>query len=417
ETEPDSAMLKLAEMADGFLHHNRPILRGIDDSVIRPAAARAIVIRSGRGLAPTALPLETGIPLLATGGQQKNAIALSNCSQAILGPHTGDLDSLSTCQHFHRQREALCQLYQCEPQYIVHDLHPDYYSTRWARQQSLPTIEVQHHHAHIASVMLEHGLLGEQVLGLVCDGTGYGNDGTIWGGEFLLASSKEFKRVGHLMPFSLPGGEAAIHEPWRIAAALLSSACGTERAMEICDLQFMSKSAKSILPLIQSGNHSPKTTSLGRLFDGFAALILERDESRFDGEFPMLLEARATQNSTTAPYRFPIIESSDHYELDWREAIEQLVLDLQSDCPETEMATRFHLGLASGLCDGVMLVPDVPIVLAGGCFQNRLLLELVVDQLRNRGRNVFWSQRLPINDGGLAAGQLAIASALISQFS
>jgi hydrogenase maturation protein HypF len=215
--EQADAQTNLAVVADCFLHHDRPIYRPVDDSVVRMIAGRSITFRAARGLAPLRLDHFQRCPLqiLAVGGQQKVAIALHNGCQAILGPHIGDLDELLTRQRFVSHVKEFCELYRATPEFVVHDLHPDYFTTRWAEETGLPTLAVQHHHAHVVSAMVEHGWLDREVLGMAWDGTGYGPDGTIWGGEFLRSTAAGYRRVARLRPFPLFGGEAAIREPWR----------------------------------------------------------------------------------------------------------------------------------------------------------------------------------------------------------
>ncbi|MEZ5944787.1 MAG: carbamoyltransferase HypF [Planctomycetaceae bacterium] len=415
EHHPDSARQHLANIADGFLHHNREIIRPIDDSVVRPMRQGWVTVRNARGLAPQTLPLLTSSSILAVGGQQKSAIALSNGGQSVLGPHVGNLGTLGMCRQFEGHIASMLQLYDMAPDILVHDLHPDYYSTRWALQQHAQTMGVQHHHAHIVSGMLEHGLLDEEVLGLALDGTGYGTDETIWGGEYLLATATDFSRVGHLTPFRLPGGEVVVEQPWRTTVSLLAEVFDTETATSIANQIFPQKSVENVLQLAKNEKLSPMTTSLGRLLDGVTSLITGHADADYEAELPMMLESLALDSvSVERGYEYHLRDGVP-FQICWRSAVRAVLSDLNRGVSRSSIAARFINGLIDGLVCPVEKFPDKTIVLAGGCFQNRLLLDGVVSRLRQQGRNVVWPQRIPINDGGLAASQLAIAAARLGE--
>ncbi len=438
EGEPLSADPILAErdlqgIADVWLHHNRDIVRPIDDSVVRTIASRAVTIRCARGAAPLSLesvvPLATHKlsdgaagsasceraipPVLALGGHQKGAVALFNGTQAVLGPHVGDLETLASRQRLIEHVEQLQALYRCRADVLVHDLHPDYFTTRWAQSSGCQTLAVQHHHAHVVSAMADNDWLDREVLGVAFDGTGYGTDGTIWGGEFLRARVDAFERVGHLLTFRMPGGENAVREPWRVAAALLSQAVGPEEALRVLTgIGICEDKAAALLRLADGERCAPVTSSAGRLFDGVAALILDTTDSAYEGHPAMLLESAADRADTGA-YEFALIDGTS-IQLDWRGMIRQVLADRRRGCSVGVMAARFHRGLAGGivaLCERFHL----PIVLSGGVFQNRLLTEWVVEAMLDTGREVGLHSRIPPNDGGLAAGQLAIALARLSR--
>jgi hydrogenase maturation protein HypF len=407
EFEADGAHARLAEIADLWLEHDRDIHRPVDDSVVRMMAGRVAVLRLARGFAPLPLEMNSPLSILAVGGHQKAACALSNGVQAALGPHVGDLDSVAERVRWETQIAGLTDLYGCSATLLAGDLHPDYAPTRWAAEQSRPVRAVQHHHAHVVAGMIEHGWLDRTVLGVAFDGTGLGDDGTIWGGEFLRATVAGFQRVGHLLPFDLPGGERAIREPWRTAVALVRRAAGTERAAA---LSFQAGRAESLLPLFDNARISPTTTSAGRLFDGIAALVLGVELARFEGAGPMLLEA-AGNRTCSGSYGMRIYGEKP-FVLDWRPAVVELLDELRSGVPPAVVAMRFHRGLAQGVFDAARRFPEAPIVLSGGCFQNRLLVELLVDLFEATGRPLGTPGLIPVNDGGLAAGQLAVAAAL-----
>jgi hydrogenase maturation protein HypF len=298
----------------------------------------------------------------------------------------------------------------------VHDLHPDYFTTRRAAELQLPTIAVQHHFAHVAAGMLEHGLLNQTVLGVAWDGTGYGTDGTVWGGEFLVVEqARRFARVAHLRPFALAGGEAAILEPVRSAIAVLHDSIGSETLLRAGIAGTDTARVEQILKILQSPRLSVQTTSAGRLFDAAAALVLPIGTVDFDGQAAMLLEAIA-DHSAAGSYPLPLtsdspMKSDNPLQLDWRPLFAAMWEDHRCGESPGVMAMRFHRALAEGIAAVVRRHPDLPIVLSGGVFQNRLLTELVVELL-NGSPLLKLPGRIPPNDGGLAAGQLAVASQL-----
>ncbi len=327
--QQETAQETLSSVADLFLHHDRAIVRPIDDSVVRLIADRPVTIRAARGIAPLPLNLDCDQQILAVGGQQKVAIALSNGRQSVLGPHVGDLSTVAARERFIQHVAELCQLYRCQPNIIAHDLHPDYFTTRWATEQNVPKVAVQHHHAHVVAGMIEHDWLDRTVLGIACDGTGLGTDGTIWGGEFLIASAKEFDRVACLRPFLLPGGEAAIREPWRVACSLLSAAIGSDAAVAYAQVNTLN----DIVPLLSSSDANdyeheslknaagPITSSLGRLFDGVAAIVLGVTEATYEGEPAAMLEA-ACNTEALGHYTMSLSENGDQLtHIDWRPLI------------------------------------------------------------------------------------------------
>lgn len=407
--EIEESQDRLSTIADLWLHHDRPIYRPIDDSVVRIIAGRPVTLRLARGLGPLPLPLAVSTPMLALGGHQKVALAVSNGMQAVLGPHVGDLDDVATLDRFLAQESHLCNLYGAPPAVLVRDMHPDYATTRWAAQQPLPTIAVQHHHAHVVTGMLEHGWLDRQVLGVAWDGTGYGADGVIWGAEFLLSTSASYQRVAHLRPFSLPGGELAIRQPWRLAVALVRDALGEEAARQLRFAGIAPAEVSHVLSILDRRHLSPVTTSAGRLFDAVAALTLGIESSAYEG-FPAMLLESACDHSDDPPYPLPL--SSDPMPvLDWRPLIAAILKDRAAGTSPGIMSQRFHAALAEGIVSVCRRYMHLPVVLAGGVFQNRVLTERVVRLLYACGQRVGSPGKIPPGDGGLAAGQLAIAAA------
>jgi hydrogenase maturation protein HypF len=403
---------QLAEgLADARLDHDRPIIRPIDDSVVRVVAGRAATIRLARGLAPLSLRIKSS-PILALGGHQKSAIALSNGAQAVLGPHIGDLDGETGRVRYLEHLAAMCELYDVRPELLVVDQHPDYFTSRWAAEQSTPRMAVQHHHAHVVAAMVEYDLLEREVLGIAWDGTGYGSDGTIWGGEFLHASAVDFRRLASIRPFVLPGGERAVREPWRIAVALAYEAAGPERA---ASLRFPDVAIADVERLVQMlGNQSlwPVTSSAGRLFDGVAALALNLAHAHYEAQLAMLLEA-ACDTSAMGDYPWPL-RSDQPATLDWRGMVADILADREKGIAPGIIAMRFHRTLAGGIASLVKRNPGLPVVLCGGCFQNRVLTELAVERLA-QVHEAFTPGVIPSGDGGLAAGQLAIAATRIAK--
>lgn len=412
EYETAAAQSRLAGIADAWLHHDRQIVRPIDDSVVRVIAGRRVTIRLARGLAPLALDLPMTPPMLAVGGYLKAAAAWSNGAQAVLGPHVGDQHTLSARERLLAQLGDWQRLYRFEPQRIAHDLHPEYFSTHWALRQRVPTLAVQHHHAHVVASMLEHGWLDRPVLGVAWDGTGYGTDGTIWGGEFLEATAAAFERVARLRPFRLPGGEAAIREPWRIAVAVCNQLAEPGWLGYLDRPSWPGLAPNNIASIRQIADRpqlSPLTSSAGRLFDAAAALILALDRAEFDGQAAMRLEAAADRDEA-GDYPLPLREGSLP-ELDWRPMFAALAADVRHRVEPGRMAMRFHRGLARGIVEVCRLRPQLPVVLSGGVFQNRLLTELVAESLADVPRPLGLPGVVPPNDGGLAAGQLVVAAA------
>ncbi len=400
---------ELLDIADVWLDHDRPIARPIDDSVVRVIAGRSATVRLARGLAP--LPLELmADPMLALGGHQKAAIALSNGAQSVLGPHVGDLETESARARYLDHIAAMCQLYGAKPELIVCDQHPEYFSTRWAAEQAIPVLAVQHHHAHVVAGMLEAGWLDREVLGVAFDGTGYGTDGTIWGGELLIAKATGYRRVASLRPFALPGGEMAVREPWRVAVSLVYQAVGSEEAAKLQFAGVATKHVEQVVALLGKRNISPTTSSVGRLFDGVAALALNITASQFEGQPAMLLEA-ACEPSCGGEYVLPLSHGQPAL-LDWRLLVRNVLSDRSVGQSPGAMAMRFHRALAGGVAAATAHFPKLPIVLCGGCFQNKSLTELVVERISG-DRNLATPGIIPTGDGGLAAGQLAVAAARV----
>ena len=424
--EDDDAIRRLNSIADLFLTHNRPIRVGCDDSVVRFESGRVAFVRRSRGDAPLPLSLSSSlrVPTLAVGGQLKSTFALGRGSTVILSQHLGDLYDFSAFQAFERDVALFEDLFRISPQLIVHDLHPDYASTRYAEQRAgrngTPRLAVQHHHAHIAGCMAEHRLSGP-VIGIAFDGTGYGTDGTVWGGEVLVATLAGFRRVAHLRRVPLPGGDAAIREPWRMAMAhLMDAGCDPN----LFEGQVKADALKIVQQMISRRLNSPETSSMGRLFDAVSALARIRLEVNYEGQAAQELEWLAAQcSSVQMPYEFKCArgreEGTGVIEIDTRPIIRAIVDDVLSNVAKPIITRRFHNTIAvivQCLCRELRSSLGLnEVVLSGGVFMNRVLSHEIVNQLKADRFAVFQHQSIPCNDGGLSFGQLAVAAAQLKQ--
>lgn len=387
---------RLSGVMDGVLDYDREIVHPCDDSVVVVAAGAGRFIRKARGFAPDSVPLPFAFsePVLALGARMKSVVAIAHGNRAVFSPHIGDLGTLATERRFESTIQILESLHALKPAVVVCDLHPGYESTRWAKQSGLKVIQVQHHHAHILSAMTEHHLDGP-VLGIAWDGTGLGDDSAIWGGEFLVCQGAEYERVGHLGYFPLLGGEKAITDPRRLAAALLMVA-GENRpeSLVVSDAEWQTWSVMQ-----EKGIGTILTSSVGRLFDAVAALLGLVNARSFDGEAGMKLESRYD----------PIVK--DAYELTIHAGIVDttaLFTQMVQDRERAKIPSRFMNTLAAWI-EREALRHQLPVALSGGVFQNATLLELVRERLSSQGIAHFFHQRIPAGDGGLALGQLAYA--------
>lgn len=414
----EEAESRLEGIADLFVHHNRPIRNPVDDSVVRVIAGKVVTLRLARGLAPLVLPAgpwET-VPRVALGGQQKVALALANGRQAILGPHLGDLASVVAQTRYAEQRAALQNLYRVSQPEWVHDSHPDYWTSMLARDAAERSASVDHHHAHVLAAMLEAGWTDREVLGVAFDGTGWGPGGQLWGGEFLLVSGGAYRRLGNLRPLQLPGGERAIREPWRVALSLLAQSLSPGEFREFAD-RLLPADWRRLWQLIEQvppgegRGWCPLSSSVGRLFDGVAALLLGIHEVSYEGEAAAILESQAEDaGELPAAYGLPLEPVDQRLELDWRPLIAAMAGDLRQGEDPRWIAARFHAAVAAGVVQMVARWPGAPVVLSGGCFQNRILVEWIARDLAAVRRPLFTPGCIPPNDGGLAAGQLVAAS-------
>jgi hydrogenase maturation protein HypF len=406
--DPEAAE-RLSGIADVLLTHDREIHARVDDSVFRAMRGAPRPVRRARGFVPDPLPLpEAGPPVLAVGAELKATVCLARDGAAFLSPHLGDLSNADAHAFFEESLEKLGRLLGARPRAVAHDLHPDYASTRWALASGLPRVAVQHHHAHVAACLAEHGHAGP-ALGIALDGTGCGPSGDLWGGEVLAFDLSSFRRLAHLRPIALAGGEAAIRQPWRLACAALLD------AGEPLDLLGRIAPARldAIRSLLERRVASPRATGAGRWLDAVAALCAVRDEVSYDGQAPAELEAIAADGEH-APYPLELAAGGAARELDLRPAVRALAAALRDGRPAAEVSARFHETLARAVLAACLAAREgtglATVALSGGCFQSRLLSERCLRLLSAAGFEVLEHRRVPPNDGGIALGQAAIAT-------
>jgi hydrogenase maturation protein HypF len=453
-TDEREALERLGDIADLFLVHNRPIARHIDDSIVRVLMGREMVLRRARGYAPLPVRLDKPVETtLAVGAHLKNNVALAVGQDVFISQHIGDLETTQATRAFERVIGDLERLYDAKPVTIACDSHPDYLSTKYAEESGLPVRKVQHHAAHVYACMAENDMTGP-LLGVSWDGTGYGDDGTVWGGEFFMAdegrktndegsavvlcrSSFVLRRIAHLRTFRLPGGDKAVQEPRRSAIGLLNELLGgavasqnTLPALRACTREEVSVWSA----MIHRGVNAPLTSSAGRLFDAVASILGICHYSTYEGEAAMQLEHAIGDVRTGECYKFRVVDSCElrvdggrqatgdgppptinsqlstrNYVVDWAPMIYELMLDIHFETPLAVIAARFHNTLVEMVVEMAQLVGERQVALTGGCFQNAYLLERTVRRLQEEGFHPYWHQRVPPNDGGIALGQIVAA--------
>jgi hydrogenase maturation protein HypF len=452
--ENDEAGERLGRIADLFLVHDRPIARHADDSVAWVLDGKPGLIRRARGFAPSPVTLASHPPtILAVGAHLKNTVAVNLGANVFISQHIGDMETPQAIDAFERVIDDLLRMCEAEPVAIAHDLHPDYVSTQWARRATagdrpsrraegevegllagIRLIPVQHHHAHLASCLAENGIDDGSALGVTWDGTGYGTDGAVWGGEFLQGSATCFQRVARLRQFRLPGGDSAVKEPRRVALAVLHETLG-ESVWEQEDLAPFRSVDRSELPLfrrmLETGLGSPSTTSVGRLFDAVASIIDLQQQVSFEGQAAMTLEFVADTEEggsyplLVAPVPTTLNDAVEHLpeevaaesvlELDWRPLVEAILEDSRQGVEAGIIAARFHTSLVDAIVAVARAIGESRVALTGGCFQNRLLTERATRRLREAGFEVLLHRQVPPNDGGISLGQVAVAAARLGQ--
>jgi hydrogenase maturation protein HypF len=427
------ARARLGAIADVFLMHDREILQRCDDSVAAVVDGAPQLIRRARGFVPLGVELPAALQLeapllLAVGGHLKNAFALARGRFVYQSQHLGDLENLTGLDFFTESLDHLMRTFEIEPEAVAHDLHPGYLSTEWAKEwaaaRGLPPIAVQHHHAHVAGCMAEHGI-GDEAIGLALDGTGYGADGRIWGGEVLVSRLDGFERFAHLEYVPMPGGEAAIREPWRMALAALRTA-GLDLEPAATLVGAGEKEARVLDRMIERGVNAPLTSSLGRLFDAVAAVVLGRRPPRrmdYEAQAAIELEGLAVDEPDQPGYEMEIVAG------DWsrREPVRigaallwrALVEDLRTGVSKARIAARFHAGVAAGFVRAAVLARAATgleqVVLSGGCMHNRRLARLLREDLEAKEFEVFQHRRISPGDGGLSYGQAVVAAATLAK--
>ncbi|MBI1977791.1 MAG: carbamoyltransferase HypF [Candidatus Omnitrophica bacterium] len=422
------ALEKLGKIADVFLVHNRPIARHVDDSIVRIVLAREFVLRRARGFAPLPVLINNGHhSILGVGAHLKNTVAQSIGGQVFISQHIGDLETEETFKAFKRAVESFEKLYDREPDFLACDLHPDYQSTRFAEKSFTPSVHIQHHYAHVLSCMAENEIEG-RALGIAWDGTGLGEDRTIWGGEFLLVDKHGFERAAHFRTFMLPGGDLAIREPRRTAVGVLYELFGSQ-VFEMDDLypirSFSDQEKQVLKEMFAKTINIPRTSSAGRLFDAVAALLGICQKNRFEGQAAMGLEFALGDFKTDEAYlvrilkcgvrsgQFLQLEQGTMFLVDWGTLVSAMLKDLRAQVPLPLVSAKFHNALIEAIVMVAARAGEKKVVLSGGCFQNRYLLEGAVKRLAASGFQPYWHQRVPTNDGGIALGQIVGANRML----
>jgi hydrogenase maturation protein HypF len=411
--DENEAMERLQGIADYFIVNNRPIVRHVDDSIVRIIMNREMVLRRARGYAP--LPVQMGEKysdlkyktVLAVGGHLKNTVALKKGDSIFISQHIGDLSTEESNKTFKKVINDFALLYDAKPDTVISDMHPDYISTKHAKLIATNIEQVQHHYAHIAACRLENQIDGE-ALGVSWDGTGYGEDGTVWGGEFFFSDDNYYKHVAQFKQFILPGGEIAIKEPRRSLAGILFEIYGESYEDECGYLlknKFADKDLSVIANMLLKGINSPITSSVGRLFDAVSSLLEICQQSSYEGQAAMMLEF-AADRFEMGGYPFNVLEA-EKLIIDWQPIIENIILDLKKDITESIISARFHNSLAKIILAVAEKLAMKKVILSGGCFQNGLLLERTIELMQMYNYKVYWHQRIPPNDGGISLGQIA----------
>lgn len=424
--ENAEALQKLGSITDYFLFHNRDINIRIDDSVTRFIKKIPRPIRRSRGYVPFPIFNRKVMPsVLGVGGELKNTICLTKGDMAFLSQHIGDLKNRRTFDFFQESIEYLQQILQIKPSVIAHDMHPDYFSTKWAKEKSsIPLVGVQHHHAHIVSCLADNGR-DQEVIGLAMDGTGYGDDGSIWGGEILIADTSGYKRVGHLKYRPMPGGDAAIKEPWRMAIGYMYCMFGENgndliRKIENIPLvkKIGFKKIEIIIKMIEKQVNTPMTSSLGRLFDGVAALTGIRTEVSYEGqaaiEMEMIIKKGSVLINRNNIYHFHVNKSNEMIYIDPDEVFHEIIFDIEVGLSVNEISLKFHCGIIFCFTEICKILREQrglnSVALSGGCFLNRFLLENLHALLTKEGFEVLTHSQVPTNDGGISLGQAVVAA-------
>jgi hydrogenase maturation protein HypF len=414
----DDAFERLGKIADFFLVHNREIHMRCDDSVSAVIAGKPVVLRRSRGYVPypVKLQFEAKKQVLAVGGHLKNTFCFLKGRYAFLSHHIGDLENWATLKSLIEGVEHFKKLFDLKPEVLAYDMHPEYLSTKFALELDVEVkVPVQHHHAHVASCMAENGLSGP-VIGIAFDGTGYGTDGKIWGGEFLVAQMSKFERFAHFDYVPLPGGEVAIKEPWRMALSYLMYSFGDDfQSIEIPFVKFLNENwskVKILLKMIDRGINSPMTSAVGRLFDAVSAICSVRLRVNYEAQAAMEFQMLADEDESGV-YEFEIIDSMKPWRISFKRGIRGIVHDIESGIDVSKIAGKFHNTIARIICEVAKKMKSETgindVVLSGGVFQNALLVNKTMIELEKAGFKVYTHSKVPPNDGGLSLGQAVVA--------
>lgn len=402
---------RLSKIADYFLVHNREIYIRNDDSVVREFKGAPYLIRRARGYVPfpVLLPLDSEIPVLATGGMLKNTFCLTRDKYAFVSHHIGDLDNLETLRSFSEGIEHFKKLFSIHPEVVVYDKHPGYLSTRWALESGIKnSFGVQHHYAHVLSCLADNRFSGGKVIGVCCDGTGYGDDGSIWGCEFLVTDYTGYNRAGHLLPFNLPGGDSAILNPYKTGISLLKEAGFKNNEINNLIFKDLAEELEIIENMLSEEINTVKTSSLGRLFDGVSSILGIRERINYEAQAAIELEMLADL-STEKIYPYEIKENNGIFKIDFRDMIKQIVSDRTSERPASEVAGKFHNTVIDFLFSTIQKISEKTglktVALTGGVFQNIIILNQLYNRLTGAGYSVLIHRNVPANDGGLSLGQ------------
>lgn len=400
----------LSTLADYFLMHNRDIFMPVDDSVSKVVLGRERVIRRARGYAPEPIAFKTVAPILSCGSNMKNTTCISKDDYLFLSPYNGDLENLETYEHYKSNIKHLKNIFAFNPEYIVSDMHPGYYSTQYALSCDTEVIQVQHHHAHIVSCMVENKL-SNKVIGLSFDGTGYGTDGKIWGSEFLICDYKDFSRVAHLDYIMMPGGDSAVLEPWRMGTSYLYHSLPKDSTYIS---EFYGNKAHILLKMIDKNINCIETSSMGRFFDAVSSIINVCQKVTYEGQASMELESLVNDNNDITSYDYKILHKENKLVIDTIPIINSIVNDLRIGTSRNIISQRFHntvISFSVDICKRLRGIHDInDVVLSGGVFQNTYILVGIISTLEKEGFNVYSHSIVPTNDGGISLGQIAIAN-------
>lgn len=415
-SDNNEALEQLQNLVDGFLMHDREIYQGLDDSIVKFVNNEPMLLRRARGYVPDYLPLATEQPAtLALGGQLKNSIALSKGKRLYLSQYIGDLENVAAVARHKKVKNIMQELFAVKAEIVACDLHPDYVTTQLAEETDMPVISVQHHTAHLYAAMIEHQI-SEPAFGVVWDGNGYGEDGTLWGGEFLAVDTDKTQRLATFLPFKLPGGSAAIKEPMRVALALLyelysDDIISAERVSALSPLTYSTR--KQLLKMIANNINSPLTSSAGRLFDAVSSLLNLVQINSFEGEAAMRLQFAAQTSTDEGVYPISIDFSLTPNIIDWRPMLSAIIDDISNAVPSAMIAKRFHNTAATIILKIAQHYSVTQVLLTGGCFQNSLLIETTSELLQKQRIEVLWHKKLPANDAGICVGQARAAAGSI----